>query len=370
MGGISVWELATLVGGTLVGDGSRTIQSCSTLMDAQPDQVSLLHNAKYARELESTRAGCIIVAPGVVRKVNRAAGLPPLTALESENPYFAWQKAMVAFHGHRRHPAAEAAGGVSPQAFIHSSARVATGANIHPFAVVGENAVIGENVTLYPHATVLSGAKIGRDSVLFPGVTIYEECIIGERCLINAGTVIGSDGFSYAQAGGIHHKIPQTGNVIIEDDVEIGCNSIVERAALKSTIVGRGTKIGNGVVVGHNCVIGQGNLLVSQVGIAGSTSTGKYVVMAGQVGVNGHLEIPDFVRIGAQAGVMSNPEPDTEIVGSPAMEAGHAKRVYLQFMHLPELAKRVKELERQVEKLDAATRGHGDAAKGTESANR
>ena len=351
MDGITVAELAKLVGGVVAGDGARVVDSCNTLMDAGPGQVSLLHNAKYARELETTRAGCVMVSPGVLGKVKRAKGLPALTGIESGNPYFAWQKTMVKLHGERVYP--QVTGGISEKASVHPTAKIGAGAQVHEFAVIGEGAVIGENVTLYPHATVMRGTKIGRHSVLFPGVTIYEDCIVGERCLINAGTVIGSDGFSYAQDGGVHHKIPQTGNAVIEDDVEIGCNSIVERAALKSTIIGRGTKIGNGVVVGHNCVIGQGNLLVSQVGMAGSTSTGKYVVMAGQVGVNGHLEIPDFVRIGGQAGVMTSPEPDTEIVGSPAMEAGHAKRVYLQFMNLPDLAKRVKDLEKKIEAMKA-----------------
>jgi UDP-3-O-[3-hydroxymyristoyl] glucosamine N-acyltransferase len=203
--------------------------------------------------------------------------------------------------------------------------------------------------------TLQGGVKVGRETVIYPGVTVYEECVIGERCLINSGTVIGSDGFSYAQEGGVHHKMPQTGNVRIEDDVEIGCNAVVERAALGSTVVGRGTKIGNLVVVGHNCRIGVGNLLISQVGIAGSTTPGKYVVMAGQVGVNGHLDIPDFVKVGAQAGVMTNPEANTEIVGSPAMEAGEMKRIVLSTLRLPELVKRVKELEKLVAKMGPPT---------------
>jgi len=221
---------------------------------------------------------------------------------------------------------------------------------------------VGDNTHIYPHVTLMKDVRVGHDTVLYPSVTVYEACVIGNRCLINAGTVIGSDGFSYAQAGGVHHKMPQTGNVVIEDDVEIAANSIVERAALKSTVVGKGTKIGNVVVVGHNCNIGPGNMLISQVGIAGSTNTGKYVVMAGQVGVNGHLDIPDNVRIAAQSGVVSNPEPNAELLGSPAMEGSHAKRVYLNFMRLPELAKRVKELENalvKVQDVKAATNEHG-----------
>jgi UDP-3-O-[3-hydroxymyristoyl] glucosamine N-acyltransferase len=149
----------------------------------------------------------------------------------------------------------------------------------------------------------------------------------------------------------VHHKIPQCGNVVLEDDVETGGNTVIERAAIQSTVIGAGTKLGNCVVVGHNCRLGAGNLLVSQVGVAGSTTTGKYVVMAGQVGVAGHLDIPDGVRMAAQTGVISNPEANSEIGGTPAMEMSHARRVYLNFVQLPELAKRIKALEKQLAAL-------------------
>jgi UDP-3-O-[3-hydroxymyristoyl] glucosamine N-acyltransferase len=350
MPSFSVSELAQAIGGTVAGDGSQMVNSCNTLMDAGPDQVSLLHNAKYAKELETTRAAAIIVAPGGVPAFTRAPGMPPLTFIEAKNMYFAWQQAMVRLMGYRRHPQV----GISPLASIHPSARIGKNANIHAFAVIGEEVTIGDDCNIYPHVTLMAGVRIGNGSTLFPSVTVYEGCAVGDRCEINAGTVIGSDGFSYAQAQGIHHKMPQTGNVVIEDDVEIGSNTIVERAALKSTRISRGSKVGNVVVVGHNCQIGPGNLLISQVGMAGSTNTGKYVVMAGQVGINGHLDIPDFVKIGAQAGVMTNPEPNTEIVGSPAIEATRAKRVMLHFLKLPELAGRVKELERRAAKSGGA----------------
>jgi UDP-3-O-[3-hydroxymyristoyl] glucosamine N-acyltransferase len=348
MASATVSELAVEVGGTVVGDGTRLVNACNTLMDAAPDQISLLHQPKYAPELETTRAGCVVLAPGATAHLKRAEGLPPLTVIEAQNTYFAWQKIMVRLHGHRRH----APVGISPLAAIDPTAKLGKNVHIHPFAVIGPNVTIGDNVHIFPHVTLMEGARVGDDSVLYPSVTVYERCEIGKRCLINAGTVIGSDGFSYAQAGGVHHKMPQTGNVRIEDDVEIGCNSTVERAALKSTVVGAGTKIGNCVVVGHNCCIGVGNLLISQVGIAGSTNTGKYVVMAGQAGVNGHIDIPDFVRIGAQAGVLSAPEPNTEILGTPAMEGNLAKRVILHTLHLPELNKRVRDLEKRLNKLD------------------
>lgn len=348
MASATVSELAAEVGGTVIGDGNRIVNGCNTLKEATPDQISLLHQPKYAPELETTRAGCVVLAPGAITTLKRAEGLAPVTVIEAKNTYFAWQKIMVRLHGHRQHPPV----GISPLASIDPTAKLGKNVHIHPFAVIGENVTVGDNVHIFPHVTLMRDVRIGDDTVLYPSVTVYERCEIGKRCLINAGTVIGSDGFSYAQAGGIHHKMPQTGNVRIEDDVEIGCNSTVERAALKTTIVGAGTKIGNCVVVGHNCRIGVGNLLISQVGIAGSTNTGKYVVMAGQAGVTGHLDIPDFVQIGAQAGVLNNPEPNTEILGTPAMEANTAKRIILHTIHLPDLNKRVKDLEKRLNKLD------------------
>jgi UDP-3-O-[3-hydroxymyristoyl] glucosamine N-acyltransferase len=353
MPSISIADLAAAIGGTLSAgaDGTRTVSSCATLKEAGPEQVSLFHIAKYAGELETTRAGAVIVGPGAVKDVRRAEGLPPLVLIEAKNTYFAWQQAMTRLMGQRQHPFV----GISPMASIHPSAKIAQTASVHPYAVVGENVTIGEGVTVYPHVTIMHGCTIDDGTVLYPGVILYEEVTVGKRCLINAGTCLGSDGFAYAQANGVHHKMPQRGPLILEDDVEIGVNSIIERGALNPTVIERGSKIGAVCVIGHNCRIGMGNLIISGTCIAGSTTTGKYVVMGGQVGIAGHLHIPDFVKIGAQAGVMNNPEPNTEIVGSPAIEANRMKRVALNMLQLPELAKRVKELEKQLAKLAPGT---------------
>ncbi|HVT81492.1 MAG TPA: UDP-3-O-(3-hydroxymyristoyl)glucosamine N-acyltransferase [Phycisphaerae bacterium] len=340
-------ELAQAVNAALIGDGTRSVSSCNTLMDATPDQISLLHNAKYAKELETTKAAAVVVPPGMVKSFKRAEGLPELAFLEAKNTYYAWQQIMLRLHGQRTH----AAVGISPQASIHPTAKLGKNVSIHPFAIIGENVTLGDNVHIYPHVTLMHDSTIGNDTILYPGVTVYESCTIGNRCLISAGAVIGSDGFAYAQANGIHHKMPQPGGLVIEDDVEIGCHTLIERGALKPTLIERGTKIGGTCIIGHNCRIGIGNIIISATCIAGSTTTGKYVVIAGQVGIAGHLDIPDFVKIGAQSGVMTNPEPNTEIVGTPAMEAGLMKRIVLNQMRLPDLAKRIKELETQVEKL-------------------
>ncbi|HVS73147.1 MAG TPA: UDP-3-O-(3-hydroxymyristoyl)glucosamine N-acyltransferase [Phycisphaerae bacterium] len=343
---ISVADLALALGGTLIGDGARAISSCATLDTARPDQISFLHNSRYFKQLETTHAGCVILAPNTAKTIKRPPDAGPLTAIEIKDPYFAWQQTLVRLHGHRIHPAV----GISPLASIHPSAKIGANANIHPYVVIGENVAIGDNVNLYPHVTLLHHASLGNDCTLFPSVTIYEHCRIGNRCILHAGTVVGSDGYGYATHNGVHHKIPQIGIVILEDDVEIGANSMIERAVLDATTIGTGSKLGNGVVIGHNSSVGPGNLLVSQVGLAGSTSTGKYVAMGGQAGVSGHMHIPDFVRISAQAGVMFPPEPGQEVGGTPAMEASLARRVYIQLAQLPDLAKRLKDLEKQLKR--------------------
>jgi UDP-3-O-[3-hydroxymyristoyl] glucosamine N-acyltransferase len=344
---ITVAELAAHLKGTLIGDGSRLVDSCNTLAKATPSQISFLHIPKYIKALDTTNAGAVILNVGQSKSVQRAENLPPLTAIEVKNPRYAWQQAIVKLHGYRQHPTI----GISDKAFIHPTAKIGKNTNIHPFATVGENCEVGDNVNLYSNVTLMSGAKIGDDSTLYPSVTIYDKCIIGKRCILHAGCAIGTDGYGFATEAGSHHKIPHTGIVRVQDDVEIGGSTVIERAVLEETLIGQGTKLGNCVVIGHNCQIGPHNLLVSQVGIAGTTTTGKYVVMGGQVGIKEHLNIPDMVKIAAQSGVMMDPEPNSEIGGSPAMEASQAKRVYLQFLQLPDLAKRVKQLERDLAKL-------------------
>lgn len=344
---MTVQELATLVGGTVVGEGSRRLVSCADLSRAAADQLSFLYNIKYTKHLETTHAGCVILAPDVASRLERK----DLTVIIARDPYFAWRQALMNIYGDRRHPAV----GTSPAAFIHPTAHIGKNVNIHPFVSIGENVTIGDNTTLYPSVTIMANTHVGNDCILYPAVSVYDNCVIGNRVILHAGCVIGVDGYGFATHAGAHHKIPQVGNVLVEDDVEIGANTNVERAVMDSTIIAKGTKIGGCVIVGHNSRIGQHNLLVSQVGIAGSTSTGKYVAMGGQAGVAGHLHIADMTRIAAQSGIVADiDEPGLEFGGSPAMEGKHARRVYLQFAQLPDIAKRLRELEAQVKKLQQA----------------
>jgi UDP-3-O-[3-hydroxymyristoyl] glucosamine N-acyltransferase len=317
---ITLAELAIAIGAELAGDGAIEIESANTLDAARPGQISFLSNPRYTKMLQTTKASAVVVAPNV-----KAAGIP---LLKHRNPYFAFSQAVIKLHGYRKHP--------------HEG--------IHPRAYVDPTATIGENSVLYPGVYVGPRAKIGRDCILYPNVVIYNDCIVGDRVIIHANASIGQDGYGFApnkDATGeiVHHKIPQVGNVILEDDVEIGANATVDRAALGSTIIGRGSKLGDLVTVGHNAKLGAHCLLVPQTGISGSTTLGHHVTMAGQSAVAGHLKIGDGATIGAQSGVIDDVEDKAIMIGSPAMPASHARRVYAIFTQLPELLARVKKLE-------------------------
>ncbi|HTV47618.1 MAG TPA: UDP-3-O-(3-hydroxymyristoyl)glucosamine N-acyltransferase [Phycisphaerae bacterium] len=348
----TVEQLAQEVGGVVIGDKTRLIAHCNGLTAAGPEDVSFLSNSKYVKHLSITKAGCVVVGkdfdPG---KIDRA-GLEPLTLIQAEDPYFSFRQILVLLHGFRPKPAP----GVSPLAAVARTAKIGRDVSIGPFATVGDNVVIGDRTVLYSGVSVMESVQIGEDCIIYPTVTIYDRSVLGNRVVIQSGASIGCDGYGFATHKGVHNKIPQIGNVVLEDDVEVGANTVIERATLESTLIGKGTKLGNSVVIGHNCQIGEHNLLVSQVGIAGSTNTGKYVVMAGQVGVAGHLNIGDMVRVAAQTGIMQDVEPNQDIGGSPAMEVKRARRVYFHFLQLPELAKRLQAIEEQMRRGETAPR--------------
>ncbi|HZN64219.1 MAG TPA: UDP-3-O-(3-hydroxymyristoyl)glucosamine N-acyltransferase, partial [Tepidisphaeraceae bacterium] len=257
---ITLRELAAEIGAVVEGDPQVTVSAVNTLEEATAGQVSFLSNARYVRLLETTRASAVIVAPQV--RSGRVA------LLKTPDPYFAFTKAVVKLHGYRKHPHV----------------------GIHPAAHVDPTASVGEGSVLYPGVYVGPRARIGRDCILYPNVVVYDDCVLGDRVTVHAGCSIGHDGFGFATAKGpdgvvAHHKIPQVGNVVIEDDVEIGANCAIDRATLGSTVIGRGTKFSNLISIGHGARIGPHGLLVGLVGIAGSTKLGQYVTLGGQVGI-------------------------------------------------------------------------------------
>ncbi|HEY1683939.1 MAG TPA: UDP-3-O-(3-hydroxymyristoyl)glucosamine N-acyltransferase [Tepidisphaeraceae bacterium] len=314
-------ELAQKIEADVVGDPEIEITSCATLDQAQPGQLSFLSNAKYAKQLETTKASAIVVSKNVTST--------HLALLKAADPYYAFTQAVVLLHGYRQHP--------------HTG--------VHNRANVDGTATIGEGTVIYPGCYVGPRVKVGSNCVLYPNVVVYDDCVLGDRVTIHANTTIGQDGFGYATHKGIHHKIPQIGNVIIEDDVEIGSNCAIERATLGSTIIGKGTKFCDLIAIGHGSKVGEHCLFVAQVGLAGSVTTGHHVTIAGQVGVAGHLKIGNNVTIAAQSGVIEDLEDQKIYLGSPAMPGGQARRVYTIFQQLPELVDRIKHIEQKIEEI-------------------
>ena len=318
----------------------RVIRAVNTIEDAGAGEITFLSNPKYIDAAQKTCASAIIAAPGV----SLPAGMP---VVRCRDPYAAVTVSIVAIHGYRRHPA----WGVSERATIDPSAKIGPGANIAPGATVGEGAVIGENVTLYPGAFVGPRARLGNDCTLYPNVVVYDDCEIGHRVTLHAGTVVGQDGLGYAPVEGKWIKIPQVGRTILGDDVEVGANCAIDRATLGRTVVGAGTKFGNVIVIGHGSKIGEDCLFVGLVGIAGSVTIGRHCTFGGQTGTVGHVTIGNDVSVAAQSGVSRDVADGEQLFGSPAMPLAIGRRVAVSQEKLPEMLKRLRDLEREVEAL-------------------
>ena len=306
MPAVTIGEIADFVGGKHSGDGTRPVTGVASLADASDEQLSFLSNRKYAAQLARTRAGAILVPQNLEGEDERW--------IRVDDPYFALAQIMTRWFSARPMPK-----GISPKACVDSSAKLGTNVAVGPFVTIGENVVIGNNVTIFQSVSIEAGSNIGDNCIIYPNVVIYDGMRIGRRCIIHAGVVIGSDGYGFARHDGRHHKIPQIGIVRIEDDVEIGAGTTIDRAALGETVIGEGTKIDNLVQIGHNVKIGKHCLLVSQVGIAGSTELGDHVFVAGQSGFSGHLKIGNRVQVAAKSAVLEDVPDDTKVMGSPAM---------------------------------------------------
>ncbi len=323
-------------------DGDPTVQvgSVATLDEAEPGQISFLSNPRYESKVAETQASAVLVSAEYCspRKMN---------LLRTPDPYAAMTAAIVRLHGYRRHPR----WGMSSQATIASTSKVGADPNIAPYVYVDDDVVIGDRATIYPGVYIARGSRIGHDVTLFPNVVLYEKCILGDRVTIHAGSVIGEDGLGYAPVNGKWVKIPQVGNVVLGDDVEIGTDCAIDRATLGSTVIGSGTKFSNLVAIGHGTRIGEDCLFVAQVGVAGSVQVGRHVTMAGQVGVVGHITIGDNVRIGAKAGVINSIGAGQSVLGQPAVPVQEAKRQVAVAQRLPELKKEMRRLRQELDEL-------------------
>jgi len=331
-------ELAEYVGGKVFGDPNIQIKSASTLGRAGEGDISFLANPKYEKQLRTTRASAVIVGKGTVN------GSVPL--LITEDPYYAFMQIMVLLHGHRRHKKV----GISPRASIADSAKIGTDCHIYDFVTIDDEAKIGDGCIIYPGVYIGHNTQVGNNNIIYPNVTIYDGCKTGNRVIINANSTIGEDGFSYASHKGIHHKIPQTGIVVIEDDVEIGACCGIERGTLNDTIIGQGSKLGDLITIGHGAKIGANCLLVAQVGIAGSATLGHHCIVGGQAGIVGHINIGDNVTIAAQAGVINSVQDGKVVLGAPAIEVNQGRRAYSMIQYLPEMRQNIRELKSQIKR--------------------
>lgn len=346
---LTLQQLAQRLNARIVGNDEASISACAPIEFAGPTDVTFLANPKYARYLTTTRAGAVIVDA-------RTACPEGLSRLIVDDPYFAFRTAMIELHGFRVHPRPDkptdfATACISPDAAIHPTARIGENCTIHANVVIERGVTLGRNCVLYPGVFVGPDTQVGDDCTLFPNVVLYDRSVIGNRVAIHANSVIGNDGFGFATYKGAHHKIPQFGIAVIEDDVDIGAGCVIERATMGETRIGAGTKMADLISIGHGTKVGRHCLFVSLVGLSGSVEIGDYVSLAGQVGVVGHVKIGSRVVTGAQAGI-TNDVPDGAMVwGSPAVEMESAKRNAVVGRDLYGLAQRVRELERELDRL-------------------
>lgn len=346
MAELTLTELARRIGGTLEGSGEARISAAAGLEEATPSDISFLANVRYQSQVATTAAAAVIVA------ADYDGPTPPDGAvIRCEDPYFAYREAMVVLYGFRETPFA----GISEQASIDPSAQLGQ-AHVAPFVTICRNARVADGCVLYPGVFIGPDVTLDASCTLYPNVTIYDGCVLGRRVTVHASSSIGVDGFGYATHAGEdgtvrHEKIPPAGNVVLEDDVEIGSCCAIERATMGPTVIGTGTKFADLVAIGHGTKLGQHCLMVSQSGIAGSTVVGNYCAFAGQAGVVGHIRIGDGVRVGAQAGVTNDLPPGQEVLGSPAVPRAEARRIVMSTMKVPELRNQVKRLTREVQAL-------------------
>ncbi len=332
-------ELADKIGAELRGNGEVEISGVKGMREAGKGDVTFVSDKKFFAELEKSSASAVIVPLDAPETA--------IPALKAKNPKLAFAKAIEILY-----VAPYAPCGISDRASIGRNARIGPDPCIHPYAVLADDARIGARTTLYPGVYVGRGSVIGDDCIIYPNVSIREETTIGSRVIIHSGTVIGSDGFGFVTEGGVHHKIPQMGGVIIEDDVELGANCAIDRATLGNTVIRRGTKFDNMVHVAHNVTIGEGCLIAGQTGIAGSSVIGSHVVFGGQVGVADHTKVGDGVMAGGKAVIVRDVEPGQIIAGFNAMPIKEWLRVQAILPRLPELKRLVNELERRLIKSD------------------
>ncbi len=339
-------QVAQLIGGVVEGDPQAKISTFAKIEEGKPGAISFLANPQYENYIYTTESSVVLVSKTFV-----PAQPVKATLIRVENPYESVAKLLQLYESMKPKRS-----GIDPLAFVSPTAKIGENVFLAPFSVVGDNAVIGDGAQLYPHATVGANAKIGSNTILYSNSVIYHDCVVGSNCILHAGVVIGADGFGFAPSAEGYEKIPQIGNVVIEDDVEIGANSCVDRSTMGSTVIHKGVKLDNLVQIAHNVEVGSNTVMSAQVGVAGSAKIGEWCMFGGQVGVAGHIKVGPRVMAGAQSGISGKgfvEKGNVAIMGYPAFEHEKFARSTAAFKNLPDLFRQVNELQKQVDALKA-----------------
>lgn len=342
----SAEQIAGILNGEIIGNSQVKVNKLSKIEEGEPQSISFLANMAYEHYLYTTEASIVIINKDL--KLQKTVK-DTCTLIKVDNAYECFAKLLETYQQMKGSKT-----GIEQPSFIAESAKLGENCYVGAFAYIGENVTIGNNVKIYPNVYVGDNTTIGDNSIFFSGVKLMDETVVGKNCIFHAGTVIGSDGFGFTpDEKNVYNKVPQIGNVVIEDNVEIGGNTVIDRATMGSTVIKKGVKLDNLVHIAHNVVIGENSAIAGQVGIAGSAKIGKNCMMGGQVGVAGHLNIADGTKIAAQSGIGANIKGEGVVVqGSPAFYIGDYKRAYVVFKKLPEILDRLNKLEKNTQDKD------------------
>jgi UDP-3-O-[3-hydroxymyristoyl] glucosamine N-acyltransferase len=337
----SAKQIAEFIQGTIVGDENATVHTFAKIEEGIPGAISFLSNPKYTSYIYDTQSSIVLVNKDFEPEREIKA-----TLIKVDNAYESLAKLMTLYE--QSHPKRT---GIDPLAYVAPTAKIGKNVYLAPFACVGDHAEVGDNTELHPHATVGRNAKVGKNCILYTNSNVYHDCIVGDNCILHSGSVIGADGFGFAPTPNGYDKIPQIGIAILEDDVEIGANTCVDRATMGSTIIHKGVKLDNLVQIAHNVTVGENTVIAAEAGIAGSTHVGKNCMFGGQSATTGHLHIGDRVVIASRGAVMTDIEDNTSWMGAPALPTVRARRAHIIYSKLPEIYKTIADLEKKVEEL-------------------
>ena len=337
----SAKQIAAFIQGEIIGDENATVHTFAKIEEGMPGAISFLSNPKYTPYIYETQSSIVLVNKDFTPEHEIKA-----TLIKVDNAYESLAKLLNLYEMSKPKRT-----GIDPRAYVAETAKIGKDVYIAPFACIGDHAEVGDNTVIHPHATVGGGAKIGSNCILYANATVYHDCRVGNNCILHAGCVIGADGFGFAPTPQGYEKIPQIGIVILEDNVEVGANTCIDRATMGATVIHSGVKLDNLIQIAHNDEIGSHTVMAAQVGIAGSTKVGEWCMFGGQVGIAGHLKIGNQVNLGAQSGVPGNIKSGSQLIGTPPMELKQYFKASIAQKSLPEMQIELRNLRKEIEEL-------------------